>query len=115
MKYNHIDGIMLYQFNEIMSDLGYVDKQVFYMEDLSEIFTGDVEEAIRAAFYGGRHEFPRDSFNPTDEYFTFNGYGNLKSIPEYYLQEYFDLFKTEILEYVNENEIELEGVEEEEE
>lgn len=43
-------------------------------------------EAVRSAFYGGRYGFDRDSFNPTDDYFRFNGYGNVESIP--YLDDY---------------------------
>ena len=115
MKYSNIDGIELGQFNEIINELGYVDDEVFYMDDLSEVFGNDVEEAIRAAFYGGRYEFSQDPFNPNDEYFSFNGYGNLMSIPEYCLQDYFNQYEFEILEYVNDNEVELYGVEEEEE
>lgn len=114
MKYNNIDGIELGQFNEIMGELGYYGNEVFYMGELSGAFGHDVEEAIMAAFYGGRYGFRQDPFNPNDEYFSFDGYGNLESIPnEYYLQDYFDQFRDEILEYVNENGIELYGVEEE--
>ena len=43
-------------------------------------------EAVRSAFYGGRFGFDRDSFNPNDDYFRFNGYGNVESIP--YLDDY---------------------------
>ena len=107
MKYNNIDGIELGQFNEIMGELRYYDDEVFYMDDLSEVFGNDVEKAIRAAFYGGRFEYSHDSFNPNDEYFSFNGYGNLMSIPEYCLQDYFNQYEVEILEYVNDNEVEL--------
>lgn len=114
MKYNNIDGIELGQFNEIMNELGYFDNEVFNMEDLDEILQFSQWEAIRAAFNGGRYGYVRDSFNPNDAYFTFDGYANLVSINEYYLQEYFDQFEDEILEYVNENEIELYGVEVEE-
>jgi len=113
MAYTNIDGIELGQFNEIMGELGYYGNEVFYMGELSEVFGHDVEEAIRAAFYGGRYKFSQDLFNPNDEYFSFDGYGNLESIPEHYLQDYFDQFRDEILEYVNENEVELYGVEEE--
>lgn len=115
MKYNNISGIELGQFNEIMSELGYYDDEVYCMDELSELLGHDVEEAIRATFYGGRYGFSQDPFNPNDEYFSFNGYGNLESIPEYCLQDYFDQFENEILEYVNDNEVELYGVEEEEE
>ena len=114
MRYTNINGITIDQFNEIMGELRY-DNEVFYMDELSEVFGNDVEEAIRAAFYGIRYEFSQEPFNPNDEYFSFDGYGNLESIPKYYLQDYFDQFKNEILKYVSDNEVELYGVEEEEE
>lgn len=43
-------------------------------------------KAVRSAFYGGRYGFKNDSFNPTDDYFRFNAYGNVESIP--YLDDY---------------------------
>ena len=112
MKYNNINGMELGQFNEIMKELGYCDNEVYYMEDLDEIFAGNVREAIREVFYGSQYGFTKDQFNLNDSYFVFDGYGNLESIPEYYLQDYFDLYKNEILEYINDNEFELYGVEE---
>lgn len=114
MKYNNINGIELGQFNEIMGELGYYDDEVFYTDDLNEVFGQDAEKAIRAAFYGGRYGFSQDPFNPNDEYFSFDGYGNLESIPDYCLQDYFNQYEIEILEYVNDNEVELYGVEGEE-
>lgn len=112
MKYNTIKGLEVWQFNEIMGDLKYYDDEVYDMDDMEEIFPGGPWGAIRSAFYGGRYGFQQDPFNPNDEYFTFNGYGNLVSIPDYCLQDYFNQFEAEILEYVNANEIELEGVDE---
>ena len=115
MKYNNINGIELGQFNEIMGELGYDGDEVYYREYFDHVFSLEGWEAIEAAFYGGRFGYPQDSFNPNDEYFSFNGYGNLMSIPEYCLQDYFNQYEFEILEYVNDNEVELYGVEEEEE
>ena len=115
MKYNNINGIELGQFNEIMSELGYYDDEVYYREYFDHVFSLKGWEAIEAAFYGGRFGYPQDSFNPNDKFFAFNGYGILISIPEHYLQDYIDQFRDEILEYVNDNEVELYGVEEEEE
>ena len=115
MAYTNIDGITVEQFNEIITDI-YYQAEIYHMDDLGELFTGDAADAIRAAFNGGRYGFSQDQFNPNDEYFIFNGYENIVSIPEYRLQDYIDHnFKDEILEYANENEIELYGVEEEEE
>lgn len=62
------------------------DNEPFSMGDFNEIFGDDCWEAVRSAFYGGRYGFDRDSFNPNDDYFRFNGYGNVESIP--YLDDY---------------------------
>ena len=116
MAYTNIDGITVEQFNEIIRELEYYDDEVYNMNDLGELFPGDAEDAIRAAFNGGRYGYNTDQFNPNDEYFIFDGYGNIVSLPDYYFLDYANYqFKDDILDYVNENEIELYGVEEEEE
>jgi hypothetical protein len=37
-------------------------------------------------------------FNPGNEYFTFNGYGNIESIPKYQLEDY--IYISEIVDYI---------------
>ena len=115
MKYSNIDGIEIWQFNEIIEELGYYGNEIYTMGDLSELFTCDAEEAILMAFHGRRFGYPRDSFNPYDAFFTHDGCGNLVSIPENRLQDYIDQFRDDILEYVHNNEIELCEVEEDDE
>ena len=66
----------------------YADDAFYNMDELDEIFTKGPWEAIRSAFYGGRYGHQQDSFTPCDEYFYFNGYGNLMSLPEYLIGEY---------------------------
>ena len=61
------------------------DDEPIDMDSFDEFLDGPWE-AVRSAFYGGRWGFDRDSFNPTDPYFRFNGYGNVESIP--YLEDY---------------------------
>ena len=61
------------------------DNEPIDMDSFDE-FLDSPWEAVRSAFYGGRYGFDRDSFNPTDDYFRFNGYGNVESIP--YLEDY---------------------------
>ena len=55
------------------------------MDMLGEVWD-DPLEAVTRTFYGGRHGFNNDSFNPNDSYFRVNGYGNAESIP--YLDDY---------------------------
>ena len=111
MKYNNIDGIELGQFNDLMDDLNYYDDKVYYMDDLNDILSSNPYDSILKACYGSRFGYVNDRFNPNDKYFTLDGYDNLVSIHRYYLQEYFDMFRSEILGYVNNNDIYLDGVE----
>ena len=115
MKHTNIDGIELWQFNDIMGELGYYDQQIHPMDGIDEFFIESAYDALLSAFFGGRFGCPGESFNPNDDFFTFNGRGNLISIYKYSLQDYLDEFSDDILDYVNTNEIELWGLEEEEE
>ena len=63
----------------------YPDDMIYPMDEIDELFSS-AWDALRGAFFGGRYGFDQDSFNPNDDYFHFNGYGNLVSIP--YLDEY---------------------------
>ena len=111
MKYTNIYGIHVWQFNDIMRELGHPDCVVMNMYEFEEVFKYSTYDAILSAFYGGRVGHPQDSFNPNDKYFTYDGYDNLLSIPIHYIQEYMNRFESEILEYANDNEIKLCGVE----
>ena len=70
------------------------DSEPISMDDLDEYFRSPWE-AIRSSFYGGRYGHKNDSFVPVDEYFAFNGAGNIISIPDFVLTEY---LKDEIVE-----------------
>ena len=61
------------------------DNEPLEMDMLGEIWD-DPLEAVTRTFYGGRYGFDRDSFNPNDDYFRVNAYGNGESIP--YLDDY---------------------------
>ena len=81
-----------WDFDDMLDDYGmeYLqendsDNEPFEMEMLSEIWN-DPLEAVTRTFYGGRYGFDRDSFNPNDDYFRVNAYGNGESIP--YLDDY---------------------------
>ena len=81
-----------WDFEDMLNDYGmeYLqendsDNEPFEMEMLGEIWN-DPLEAVTRTFYGGRHGFNNDSFNPNDSYFRVNGYGNAESIP--YLDDY---------------------------
>lgn len=113
MAYSNIDGITIDQFNEIMEELGYDGTEIYYMNDMNGVILSSPYDAILASFYGNRFGSTWESFNPEDKYFTIDGYDNFISIPENSLQDYVNHnFKEDILDYVNKNEVELDGVEE---
>lgn len=81
-----------WDFEDMLNDYGmeYLqeeqsDDEPFEMDMLGEIWN-DPLEAVTRTFYGGRYGFDRDSFNPNDDYFRVNAYGNGESIP--YLEDY---------------------------
>lgn len=92
-----------WDFDEMVEDYGFEylsekdpDSEPYDMNEFNELtsYRDDPLEAITRAFYGGRYGFKNDSFNPNDEYFAYNGYGNLISIQDYdindYLKEHID-------------------------
>jgi len=92
-----------WDFDEMIEDYGFEylsekdpDSEPYSMDEFNELtsYANDPLEAITRAFYGGRYGFKNDSFNPNDEYFAYNGYGNLVSIQDYdindYLKEHID-------------------------
>lgn len=81
-----------WDFDDMLDDYGmeYLqendsDDEPLEMDMLGEIWN-DPLEAVTRTFYGGRYGFDRDSFNPNDDYFRVNAYGNGESIP--YLEDY---------------------------
>lgn len=88
---------MAFNFDEMLEDHGIEflaehdpDSEPMSMDEFNEFtnYSDDPLEAIRRAFYGGRYGHENDCFNPNDEWFAYNGYGNLISIPDYALSEY---------------------------
>ena len=77
---------------EFLQESDYYDQMPYEMDMLEEITNYTPLEAITRDFYGyqwsGVEKENPAEFNPNDEYFAFNGYGNLVSIPEYCYEEY---------------------------
>ena len=70
------------------------DDCVESMDLLDDIYSEvSPTEVLRRAFFGGRYGFENDSFNPNDDYFYFDGYGNLVSVTDY---DYIDCLKSQI-------------------
>ena len=60
-------------------DLGY-EFDYYYMDEFDELMNVEPSEIARSIYYGGH-------FFPLDEYFRFNGYGNVVSVDKYEFKE----------------------------
>ena len=60
--------------NEYCEHTNAFNGYIYPMGELNEHFT-EPREVVLSAFYGGRHNFAGDSFNPNDDWFTYDGYG----------------------------------------
>lgn len=90
---NLSESELLTVYNSYCDDNNKVDDIIYSMWDFEEILNGiDKFELVRMALYG--------EFNPNDDYFYFNGYGNLNScnfIP-YEIYDKFDtIYSTQIV------------------
>lgn len=91
---NMNDVELLSVHREYINKTSRFDDEIYTLDDLDMIAEGeDAYWLLCRAYYG--------DFDPTADYFKFNGYGNLQSIYSYELSEYID-FK-EIAEYCVEN------------
>lgn len=71
-----------------------MDDYIYFMDDFDEMMSGMKPwEIARSAFYGTR-------FNPCDDYFYFNGYGNLESLPSAVFADGEVIFTGDIAEYI---------------
>lgn len=72
-------------FNELCSSQCCDDDRVYRMDELNVIYS-DPWEACRAFYFGYRYnpyateETQRESSSPCDDYFFYNGYGNICTI-----------------------------------
>lgn len=107
-------GDMVQVHNEWCDKAGYMDNWIYSMDEFDEILSGMTPwEVARAAYYSGK-------FCPANDYFWFNGYGNLESddfplgqvwaddIADYCIDNDADLYNDEIREVLDEEEEESE-------
>lgn len=74
------DPAMAAYYNDYLSENNRGDDYIYTMDMFDEIMDGcDPWEIARSAFYG--------DFRPCDDYFGFNGYGNLVSFDEYMIEK----------------------------
>ena len=89
---NKADAVVLH--NNWCYETNNFDNEIFDIERLEEICDG------QSAYWMACRIFYGD-FNPTYDYFKFNGYGNLQSIASYNVFDYID--ECEIADYILEN------------
>ena len=70
--------------NEYCEQKSYTDDMIWHNDafTINEFFTNSFD-ALKSMFYGG--------YNPNDEFFKFDGYGNLESINQYEIFDYIDI------------------------
>lgn len=84
LSMDYYDLIILH--NEYCNKI-YSYDSCFFLNDpetINEIFVNSYD-ALRSMFYG--------DYNPNHEFFTFDGYGNLQSFPDYSTKLYMDIDK----------------------
>ena len=70
--------------NEYCRNMSYYDDEIFENDPyiINEMFS-DSFKALQCMYFG--------EYNPNDDFFKFNGYGNLQSINEYNVLDYIDI------------------------
>ena len=69
-----IDESMVYEFNDFNMERDYIDDYIY--DDLDEMLEGFSPTDVAFKVFNGK------KFNPNDQFFQFDGYGNLKSFDE---------------------------------
>lgn len=85
---------LIYLWREYCSETSRFDDEIFSSDDFDELLSGQsVGWIMNRVYYG--------DYNPTADYWTFDGYGNIKSIFAYELSDYIDT--EEIADFILEN------------
>lgn len=81
----------------------YPDDEIFPMDDINEILSGQTSEWLFDRMYYG-------DFKPVDDFFTFNGYGNLESCTYCNVTDW--IYISDLARYIDdeENDLEDEGL-----
>ena len=94
---NHVDEIrdIISQINSIDNSLDYLEYYENNEEFFNTFFYNNPMEAVRSSYYG--------DYNYCDKYVKFDGYGNLKSVDDYELENeyryYIDDITKSLLEH----------------
>ena len=86
--------LTVWMINEYLSENNYMDDYIYSFDEIDDVLSGmQPFEIIRMAHFG------TISFN--DDYFRFNGYGNIESVNDYTIQ---DEYETDVKAWMIENE-----------
>lgn len=77
--------------NEHYENLGYDDDMIYSFDEdtINELFSNPWD-ALRATHFGDA--------NFTDDYFQFNGYGNIETLSDWKIDEMYNEIETEVVE-----------------
>ena len=77
--------------NEHYENLGYDDDMIYSFDEdtINELFSNPWD-ALRGAHFG--------DINFTDDYFIFNGYGNIETLSDWKIDEMYSEIETEVVE-----------------
>ena len=95
---NSMDKYDLLDLHNAYATECYPDDFIYRMCDIDEVLEGQSAEWLFNRMYYG-------DFRPTDEYFTFNGYGNLESFNNWSLDDH--IFTSDIARYIDSEENDL--------
>lgn len=88
------DSELTYLHNEYCYNTNNYDDEIFTIDMWDDIFTNmDTFDIACKVFYG--------DFNPSYEYFKFNGYGNIQSICKWEIDRFVDI--NDIVDYIIDN------------
>lgn len=94
MNYNEIYNVetLRYMINDVNGWGGSLENLEYYeMEDFNLFMEGHTPEYIANRIYFG-------NFDPTDDYFRFNGYGNIETISKWELKHIIEDWADDIVE-----------------
>ena len=86
--------VTVWMINEYLDDCNMMDDYIYSFDEFNDIMCGaEPLEILRMSYFG--------KINWNDDYFRFNGYGNIESVNDYTIQ---DEYETDVKRWMIENE-----------
>lgn len=75
--------ITVWMINEYLEENGYMDNYIYSFDEIDDVLSGmQPFDIIRMAYFG--------SISWNDDYFRFNGYGNIETVNDYTIQDEYE-------------------------